>query len=129
MMCSMSLILRQYIKDSDHMVNDEVSELTPDLSYVEQPIQILEQREREIRRKKFPWSKCFGITTLCEMRCGNQNWRRGRHIRSFSKVHCNFEDEIIFEEGRVVTPSFCMPREQEMFGAREWILRTISERF
>jgi hypothetical protein len=34
--------LRQYLRDLDHVVNDEPIELTPDLNYEERPIQILE---------------------------------------------------------------------------------------
>jgi hypothetical protein len=43
--------------DPDHAVNDDVIELTPDLSYAKQPIQILEYEETELRRKKFPLVK------------------------------------------------------------------------
>jgi hypothetical protein len=39
------------------VVNDEAIELTLDLSYVEQPIQILEHGERELLQKRIPLIK------------------------------------------------------------------------
>jgi hypothetical protein len=45
---------RQYIVDPEHVLNDEANELTPDLSYVEMPIQILDYAEKELRQKKIP---------------------------------------------------------------------------
>jgi hypothetical protein len=49
--------LRQYIEDADHVVNDEVIELTPDLSYDEKSIRTLEHGEKELRHKRILLAK------------------------------------------------------------------------
>jgi hypothetical protein len=38
--------LWRYLADSDHVVNDEPTKMTPDLSYIKRPIQIWECEEK-----------------------------------------------------------------------------------
>jgi hypothetical protein len=47
-------------------VNDEAIKLTPDLSYYEQPIQILKFGEKELRHKKIPLVKVLSNQRLVE---------------------------------------------------------------
>ncbi|XP_074373981.1 uncharacterized protein LOC141714357 [Apium graveolens] len=47
-------MLNRYIPDSNQVIEYEPIELQPDLSYVEQPIQILDRKERVLRNKLIP---------------------------------------------------------------------------
>ncbi|KAL8110718.1 hypothetical protein AgCh_026455 [Apium graveolens] len=47
-------MLKRYIPDSNQVIEYEPIELQPDLSYVEQPIQILDRKERVLRNKSIP---------------------------------------------------------------------------
>ncbi|KAM6562916.1 hypothetical protein CsatB_022914 [Cannabis sativa] len=44
-------MLRKYVSDSSHVLSYEALELQPDLSYEEQPVQILDRREKVLRSK------------------------------------------------------------------------------
>ncbi|KAM6564246.1 hypothetical protein CsatB_024244 [Cannabis sativa] len=44
-------MLRKYVSDSSHVLSYEALELQPDLSYEEQPVQILDRREKILRSK------------------------------------------------------------------------------
>jgi len=49
--------LRKYIPDPWHVIEPEPIQLQEDLSYEEQPIQILDQRKKQLRRKTVPLVK------------------------------------------------------------------------
>jgi hypothetical protein len=49
---ALPLELQGIMVDPDHVVNNEVIELTLDLSYAERPIHILKLREKALRLKK-----------------------------------------------------------------------------
>jgi hypothetical protein len=87
--------LRQYIMDSDHLVNDEVIELTPDLSYAERPIQILEYEEKELRWKKIPLVKVLWSHHPVQDATQELELEMRQTYPSCLKVHSNFEDEIL----------------------------------
>ncbi|KAM6552778.1 hypothetical protein CsatB_013540 [Cannabis sativa] len=44
-------MLRKYVSHSSHVLSYEALELQPDLSYEEQPVQILDRREKVLRSK------------------------------------------------------------------------------
>ncbi|KAI3467933.1 hypothetical protein Pfo_024596, partial [Paulownia fortunei] len=44
-------MLRKYISNPSHMLSYEPLELTHDLAYEEKPVQILDQKEKELRTK------------------------------------------------------------------------------
>ncbi|KAM6570095.1 hypothetical protein CsatB_018080 [Cannabis sativa] len=44
-------MLRKYVSDPMHVLNYETLELQPDLSYDEQPVQILDKKEKVLRTK------------------------------------------------------------------------------
>ncbi|KAK8701276.1 hypothetical protein V6N13_019666 [Hibiscus sabdariffa] len=50
-------MLRKYHPDPSHIIQDLDVELTPDLSYDEEPVQILDQDERVLRNKRIPMVK------------------------------------------------------------------------
>ncbi|KAL8121570.1 hypothetical protein AgCh_018347 [Apium graveolens] len=45
-------LLRKYVAHPSHVLNYEPLELSPDLTYTEKPIQILDRKEKELRNKK-----------------------------------------------------------------------------
>jgi len=44
-------MLKRYLPDSNHVIEYEPIEIQPDLSFVEQPVQILDKKERVLRNK------------------------------------------------------------------------------
>jgi len=46
--------LRKYIPDPNHTIASEPIEITADLVYEEQPIQILDRRIKQLRNKQIP---------------------------------------------------------------------------
>ena len=49
--------LRKYIPDPSHVIKPDPIQLQEDLSYEEKPVQILDRREKHLRRKIVPWVK------------------------------------------------------------------------
>ena len=47
-------MLKKYVFDPSHVIEHQPLEIREDLSYVEQPVQILDQRYRELRNKVIP---------------------------------------------------------------------------
>ena len=47
-------MLKPYVPNSNQVIEYEPIELQPDLSYVEQPVQILDRKERVLRNKSIP---------------------------------------------------------------------------
>ncbi|KAM6542235.1 hypothetical protein CsatB_006682 [Cannabis sativa] len=50
-------MLRKYVSDPMHVMSYEALELQPDLSYDEQPVQILDKKEKVLRTKTIPLVK------------------------------------------------------------------------
>ena len=50
-------MLRKYRSDLSHVVSSETIELRPDLTYEEEPIEILAREVKELRNKKIPLVK------------------------------------------------------------------------
>ena len=50
-------MLRRYRSDLSHVVSSETIELRPDLTYEEEPIEILAREVKELRNKKIPLVK------------------------------------------------------------------------
>ena len=50
-------MLRKYNPDSSHVIEYEPLEIQPDLSYVEQPVEILDRKEKALRNKIVPLVK------------------------------------------------------------------------
>jgi hypothetical protein len=46
-----------YDLDSEHVLNKELLQLQPNLSYVEKPVKIIEWSVKELRNKKIPMVK------------------------------------------------------------------------
>ena len=50
-------MLRRYRSDPSHVVSSETIELRPDLTYEEEPVEILAHEVKELRNKKIPLVK------------------------------------------------------------------------
>ena len=50
-------MLRRYRPDPSHVVSSEIIELRPDLTYKEEPIEILAREVKELRNKRIPLVK------------------------------------------------------------------------
>ena len=53
-------MLRRYRSDPSHVVSSETIELRPDLTYEEEPVEILAHEVKELRNKKIPLVKVLG---------------------------------------------------------------------
>ncbi|XP_073153271.1 uncharacterized protein [Henckelia pumila] len=65
-------ILRKYEPDPSHVLRTEDVELDSSLSYVEQPMQILDRKEKQLRNKTIPlvlvqWSRHGKEEATCEL--------------------------------------------------------------
>ena len=87
-------MLRKYISDPSVLEAPEI-ELRDDLSYEEQPVQILGREEKELRNKTISLVKVLWRNHLVE----EATWEREDQIRSqyphlFHDTGTNFVDEI-----------------------------------
>ena len=88
-------MLRKYIPDSSHVLETPEIELRDDLSYEEQPVQILGREEKELRNKTVSLVKVLWRKHLVE----EATWEREDQMRSqyhhlFHDIGTNFVDEI-----------------------------------
>ena len=59
-------MLRRYRSDPSHVVSMETIELRPDLTYEEDPVEILAREVKELRNKKIPLVKVLWINHKTE---------------------------------------------------------------
>ena len=90
-------MLRKYIPDPSHVLEAPEIELRNDLSYEEQPVQILGRGEKELRNKTISLVKVLWRNHLVE----EATWEREDQMRSqyphlFQDIGTNFVDEIFF---------------------------------
>ena len=88
-------MLRKYIPDPSHVLEAPEIELRDDLSYEEQPAQILGREEKQLRNKTISLVKILWRNHLVE----EATWEREDQIRSqypylFQDRSTNFMDEI-----------------------------------
>ena len=88
-------MLRKYILDPSHVLETPEIELSDDLSYVEQLVQILGREEKELRNKTISLVKVLWRNHLVE----EATWEREDQMRSqyphlFHDTNTNFVDEI-----------------------------------
>ena len=83
-------MLRRYRSDPSHVVLSETIELRPDLTYEEEPVEILAREVKELRNKKIP---------LFKVLWRNQKTKEAKIRNYLTKV--NFEDEILLGGGEL----------------------------
>ncbi|KAL8124972.1 hypothetical protein AgCh_012593 [Apium graveolens] len=59
-------LLKKYNVDASHVIELELVEIQPDLSYVEQPVRILDRKERTLRNKVVPLVRVFWRNPIVE---------------------------------------------------------------
>ena len=59
-------LLKKYNADASHVIKLEPVEIQPDLSYVEQPVRILDRKERTLRNKAVPLVRVLWRNPLVE---------------------------------------------------------------
>ena len=88
-------MLRKYISDPSHVLEAPEIELRDDLSYEEQPVQILGREEKELRNKTISLVKVLWRNHRVEE--ATWEWEdqiRSQHPHLFHDTGTNFVDEI-----------------------------------
>ncbi|KAM6577584.1 hypothetical protein CsatB_029421 [Cannabis sativa] len=90
-------MLRKYVSDPTHILSYEALELQPDLSYEEQPVQILDRKEKVLRSKTIALVKVLWKNSKVE----EATWElesdmRTQHPELF---RLDFGDEILLTGG------------------------------
>ena len=93
-------MLRRYRSNPSHVVSSETIELRPNLTYEEEPVEILACEVKELRSKKISLVKVLWKTTRPKKPLGKVKKRCDSSIRNcLTKV--NFEDEIFLNGGEL----------------------------
>ena len=97
------LMLRRYSSDLSHVVSSETIELRPDLTYEKELVKILAREVKELRNKQISLVKVLWRNHKAkEATWESEEVMWQQYPQLFNEG--NFEDEIFFKEGRVVTP-------------------------
>ena len=94
------LMLRRYRSDPSHVVSLETIELRPDLTYEEEPVEILVREVKELRIKKIPLVKVLWRNQKTD----EATWERKEVMRQqYPQLFNggNFEDEICLRRGEL----------------------------
>ena len=95
-------MLCKYIPDPSHVLETLEIELMDDLSYDEQPVQILGREEKELRNKTISSVKIMWRNHLVEEATWEQEDRmRSQYPHLFHDTRTNFVDEIFLKGGRL----------------------------
>ena len=88
-------MLRKYIPDSSNVLETLEIELRDDLSYEEQPVQILGRKEKELRNKTISLVKVLWRNHLVkEATWEREDQMRDQYPHLFHDTGTNFVDEI-----------------------------------
>ena len=91
-------MLRRYRSDSSHVVSSEIIEFRPDLTYEEEPVEILAREVRELRNKRIPLVKVLWRNHKTEEATWeSEEAMRQQYPQLFNEG--NFEDEILLRMG------------------------------
>ena len=93
-------MLRRYRSNPSHVVSSETIKLRPDLTYEEEPVEILARKVKELRNKKIPLVKVLWRNHKIE----EATWEREETMRQqypqlFNEG--NSEDEIFLSGGEL----------------------------
>ena len=93
-------MLRRYRSHPSHVVSTETIELKPDLKYEEEPVEILAQEVKELRKKRIPLVKVLWRNQKTEEATWESEevmWQQ--YPQLFDEG--NFEDEILLRRGEL----------------------------
>ena len=94
------LMLRRYRSDPSHVVSSEVIELKPNLTYKEEPVEILAREVKELRNKRIPLIKLLWRNYKTE----EATWESEETMHQQYPQLFNegkFEDEILVRRGEL----------------------------
>ena len=72
-------MLKKYVPDESHVLEQEPIELHEDLSYEEKPVQILDRKIKDLRKKEIPLVKVLWRNQKAE----EAMWEREEEMRTF----------------------------------------------
>ena len=94
---------RKYIPDPSHVLIEQPVEIQENLTYKEEPVQILDRREQVLRNKTIPLEKVLWRSHTVEEATWEHEEQMKRHYPHLFEYECfNFLDEILIR-GRIVT--------------------------
>ena len=92
-MSSMCQFLRRYRSDPSHVISSKTIELRPDLTYEEEPIEILAREVKELLNKQIPLVKVLWTNHKTEEAMWeSEEAMRQQYPQLFNEG--NFEDEV-----------------------------------
>ena len=93
-------MLRRYRLEKSHVVSSKTIELRPDLTYEEEPVEILAREVKELRNKKIPLAKVLWRNQKTEEATWeSEETMRQQYPQLFNEG--NFEDEIFLSGGEL----------------------------
>ena len=93
-------MLRRYRLDPSHVVSSEMMELRSDLTYEEEPVEILAQEVKELRKKRIPLVKVLWRNhKIEESMWESKEVMPQQYPQLFNEG--NFEDEILLRRGEL----------------------------
>ena len=93
-------MLRRYKSDPLHVVSSEMIELRPDLTYEEEPVEILVREVKEMWKKKIPLVKVLWRNNKTEEAMWeSEEVMRQQYPQLFNEG--NFEDKILLRRGEL----------------------------
>ena len=93
-------MLRRYQSDPSHVVSSETIELRPDLTYEEEPVEILAREVKELWNKRIPLVKVLWRNHKTEeATCKSEDTMQQQYPQLFTEG--NFEDEIFLSRGEL----------------------------
>ena len=93
-------MLRRYKLDPSHVVSSEVIELRPDLTYEEEPVEILAREVKELQNKRIPLVKVLWRNHKTEEAMWESEETMCQQYQQLFN-ECNFEDEILLRRGEL----------------------------
>ena len=88
-------MLRKYILDTSHILEAPLVKFKEDLSFEVQPVEIVDQKIKELRNKVFRWSKYYGEVIELRDDLGEQSiHEKLLPVSILQLVSTNFEDKI-----------------------------------
>ena len=93
-------MLRRYMSDPSHMFSSEIVELRPDLTYEEEPVEILAREVKELRNNRIPLVKVLWRNHKIEEATWESEETMGQQYPQLFNEG-NFEDEILLRRGEL----------------------------
>ena len=98
--------LQKYILDPHHVIHYEPLQIKENLTYVEEPIRILERMEKTLRNKSIPYVKVLWKHHKIVEATWEPKKKCGRSTLPYFHQVSNFEDEILLRGEDVIHAFF-----------------------